>query len=86
MSIFIAVNISFIIGICSANSSGIPFLFALYPSYNLCLSVGPFKSKDTAIYCGFKSSIILNKIDKNPYIAFVYFPSFVINILLPIIP
>ena len=29
---------------------------------------------------------ILNKIAKKPYIAFVYVPSFVINILLPIIP
>lgn len=86
MSIFIAVNISFIIGICSANSSGIPFLFALYPSYSLCLAVGFFKSNDTTKYLGSISSNNLNNIAKNPYTAFVYFPSLVISILLPIIP
>lgn len=81
-----ALNTSFIIGICWANSSGIPFLVALYPSYNLCLAVGAFKSNATAIYCGSTSSNNLNKIAKNPYIAFVYVPSFVVSILLPIIP
>ena len=49
MSIFIALRTSFIIGICSASSVGIPFLFALYPSYILCLAVGAFKSNDTPI-------------------------------------
>ena len=83
---FIALKISFIIGICSANSSGIPLRFALYPSYNLCLAVGAFKSNATTKYCGLTSSNNLKSIDKNPYTAFVYFPSFVVNILLPIIP
>ena len=86
MSIFIALNTSFIIGICSANSSGIPFLFALYPSYSLCLAVGAFKSNATTRYSGFTSSSNLNKIAKNPYTAFVYVPSLVVSILLPIIP
>ena len=86
MSMFIALNTSFIIGICSANSSGIPFLFALYPSYILCLAVGAFRSNATTKYSGFKSSNSLNNIAKNPYTAFVYFPSFVVSILLPIIP
>ena len=66
MSIFIAFNISFIIGICSASSSGIPFLFALYPSYSLCLAVGAFKSKATTKYSGLISSNSLNKIAKKP--------------------
>ena len=86
ISIFIAFSTSFITGICSASSSGIPFRFALYPSYILCLAVGAFKSNATAIYSGFTSSNNLNKIAKNPYTAFVYFPSFVVSILLPIIP
>ena len=64
-------NTSLIIGICTANSSGIPCLFALYPSYILCLAVGAFKSNATAKYSGLKSSIILNKIAKKPYTAFV---------------
>ncbi len=81
-----AFNISLIIGICCANSSGIPFLVALYPSYNLCLAVGAFRSKATTKYLGLTSSNNLNKIAKKPYTALVYFPSFVVNILLPIIP
>lgn len=66
MSIFIACRISFMIGICSANSSGIPFLFALYPSYNLCLAVGAFKSKATTKYSGLISSNNLNIMAKKP--------------------
>lgn len=86
MSIFIARKISLIIGICSASSSGIPLRFALYPSYSLCLAVGAFKSNATTRYCGSISSNNLNKIAKKPYTAFVYFPSFVVSILLPIMP
>ena len=86
MSIFIAFNISFIIGICSASSSGIPFLFALYPSYSLCLAVGAFKSNATTIYWGSTSSNNLKRIAKKPYTAFVYVPSSVCNICVPAIP
>ena len=84
--IFISFNISFITGICSASSSGIPCLVALYPSNILCLCVGAFKSNATAIYSGFKSSNSLNKMAKKPYIALVYIPSGVVNILELIIP
>ena len=66
-----AFNISFKIGIWLASSFGIPFLVALYPSYILCLAVGAERSKATAIYSGFKSSIILKKTAKKPYTALV---------------
>ena len=83
---FISLKIFFIIGIWVANSSGIPWRLALYPSYILCLAVGAFKSNATAIYLGFKSSTILNSIAKKPYTAFVYVPSSVVSIFEPIIP
>ena len=66
MSIFMALKMSLIIGICSTSSCGIPFLVALYPSYNLCLAVGAFKSKATTKYSGSMSSNNLNNMAKNP--------------------
>ena len=84
--IFIDLRISFNIGICSASSFGIPFLVALYPSYNLCLAVGAFKSNVTIKYSGSISSSTLKSIAKKPYTAFVYLPSGVVSILFPIIP
>ena len=59
---------------------------ALYPSYSLCLCVGAFKSNVTTMYSGFISSIILNIIVRNPYIAFVYVPSSVIISFDDIVP
>ena len=53
------------------DSSGIGFLVPLYSANILCLNVGALMSNATIRCSGFSSSIILNMILRNPYIALV---------------